>query len=95
MEQPDFISTKNEFDPREIAEFKEPVLAHHETFNQRLKNFDCLTAKFQHRIENHSLPLRPSVPLSYMKLRVVALHYIILSMKNHQFCRQLGNVHNG
>jgi hypothetical protein len=46
MEQPDFISTKNEFDLREIAEFKEHVLAHHETFNQHLKNFDCLTAKF-------------------------------------------------
>jgi hypothetical protein len=31
MEQPNFISTKNEFDPREIAEFKERVLAPHET----------------------------------------------------------------
>ena len=51
--EPDFISTKNEFDPREIAEFKERVLAHHETFNQRLKNFNCLTTKFRHGIENH------------------------------------------
>jgi hypothetical protein len=40
--EPDYISTKNEFDPREVAEFKERVLARHESFNQRLKIFNCL-----------------------------------------------------
>lgn len=51
--EPDIISTQNDFDPRELAEFKERVLARHESFNQRLKNFDCLTTKFRHGIENH------------------------------------------
>jgi hypothetical protein len=47
-EEPDFISIKNEFDPREIAEFKERVLSHHESFNKHLEIFRCLMAKFHH-----------------------------------------------
>lgn len=47
------ISTHNEFDSKEFAYFKERVKARHETFNQRLKNFDCLSTKFRHGIDNH------------------------------------------
>ena len=59
--EPDFISTQNYFDPREIAEFKERVLAHHESFNQRLKTFNCLTTKFRHGIENHEVALLKAI----------------------------------
>jgi len=51
--EPDLISTRNEFDPKEIALFKECVMACHESFNQCLKNFNCLSTKFCHGIENH------------------------------------------
>lgn len=53
--EPDIISLRNEFDPREIAEFKERVMARHETFNQRLKNFNCLSQRFRHGIERHKV----------------------------------------
>ena len=50
----ELISTKNDLDPREVAEFKERVLARHESFNSRLKNFQCLVSKFRHSIETNS-----------------------------------------
>lgn len=53
--EPERISLRNEFDPREIAEFKERVMARHETFNQRLKNFNCLSQRFRHGIERHKV----------------------------------------
>lgn len=49
------ISTRNELDPREIAKFKERVMSRHETFNQRLKNFNCLSHRFRHGIERHKV----------------------------------------
>ena len=49
----DLISTHNEFDSKNFAYFKERIKARHETFNQRLKNFDCLSTKFRHGIDNH------------------------------------------
>ena len=51
--EPEYVSTKNNFDPRYMAEFKERVLARHESFNQRLKTFECLTTKFRHGISAH------------------------------------------
>lgn len=51
--EPEIISCRNELDPREIAEFKERVMSRHETFNQRLKNFNCLSTRFRHGVESH------------------------------------------
>lgn len=51
----DYISTSNDLDPREIAEFKERVLARHESFNKRLKIYGCLTKRFRHGVENHKV----------------------------------------
>ena len=45
----------NLFDPRDMAEFKQRVLARHESFNQRLKSFRCLTTKFRHGIDDHKV----------------------------------------
>ena len=53
--EPDYVSTWNGFDPREISEFKECVLSHHESFNQCLKNFKCLSTKFCHGVKNHKV----------------------------------------
>ena len=53
--EPEFVSTSNEFDPKEIADFKNRASARHETFNQRLKTFKCLTEKFRHGVSNHKV----------------------------------------
>ena len=57
---PEFISTKNSFDPKEIAQFKDRVLARHESFNQRLKCFAVLKTPFRHenRIQVHGICFR-------------------------------------
>jgi len=49
----DIISTFNEFDTRELWEFKDRAQARHETFNQRLKCYKILSTKFRHGVENH------------------------------------------
>ena len=51
--EPDYISVNNEFDPPLIAEFKRRVKSRHETFNQRLKCYKCLTTKFRHGRDKH------------------------------------------
>ena len=51
--EPDFISTRNEYDPKELMEFKDRVLARHENFNQRLKCFECLTKMWRHKEIEH------------------------------------------
>ena len=51
--EPDIISTFNEFDTREMWEFKDRAQARHETFNQRLKCYKILAKPFRHGVENH------------------------------------------
>lgn len=55
----ELISTRNDYDPPEIAEFKDRVLARHETFNLKLKFFNCLSQPFRHKegdiIANHKV----------------------------------------
>ena len=53
--EPDYISIGNSFDPRELAEFKDRALSRHESFNSRIKIFDCLTTKFRHGVDNHKV----------------------------------------
>lgn len=44
----DTLSLRNEFDPPEIAWFKDRALSRHERFNGLTKNYKCLTKKFRH-----------------------------------------------
>lgn len=44
----DCLSLRNEFDPREIAQFKNRVFSRHESFNGRTENYRCLSASFCH-----------------------------------------------
>lgn len=46
--EPDFISTENSFDPHDVFEFEDRMMAHHETFNQQLKCFVVLKTAFCH-----------------------------------------------
>lgn len=49
----DILSLRNEFDPRDVEQFKNRVLSRHETFNGRTKNYRCLTARFRHNHDVH------------------------------------------
>lgn len=42
------LAFRNEFDPRDIAYFKDRALARHERVNGRSKDFKCLRVKFRH-----------------------------------------------
>ena len=55
------MSIKNDFDPPEINNFKNGVSARHENFNGLLKNYSCLTKKFQRHhgvLERHKICFR-------------------------------------
>ncbi|CAB9522034.1 hypothetical protein SEMRO_1262_G257090.1 [Seminavis robusta] len=47
-EESDIISTKNEFDPYDIEEFKDRALSRQEKFNLLLKKWDVLHTMFRH-----------------------------------------------
>lgn len=53
--EPGIITTRNELDPPNIAAFKERVKSRHESFNGRLKNFNCLSQRFRHGIDRHKV----------------------------------------
>lgn len=42
----DCLSLRNEFDPREVAYYKDRALSRHESLNGKTKNYRCLTASF-------------------------------------------------
>lgn len=67
--EPDFMSIKNEFDPEEIAEFKDRAMARHETFNQRLKCFKCLSTPWRHGHENHKIAFEACCAIVMFKIK--------------------------
>ena len=44
------LSFPNPLDSPELAAFKSEARARHETFNKRLKDYDCLAHKFHHEL---------------------------------------------
>lgn len=51
----EYLSTPNSFDSKDLRYFKSRALSRHETFNGRLKNFDCLQERFRHSIKKHKI----------------------------------------
>jgi hypothetical protein len=49
------LSTSNRLDSKDVRDFKRRARARHESFNGRLKNFQCLEARFRHDIEKHKI----------------------------------------
>ncbi|CAB9500472.1 hypothetical protein SEMRO_84_G044950.1 [Seminavis robusta] len=45
----DYVSTKNDLDPKALSKFKDNVLSRQENFNQRCKCFGILKHRFRHR----------------------------------------------
>ena len=48
------LSVPSSQDTKEVREFKSRALSRQETFNARLKRFDCLDERFRHGIEKHA-----------------------------------------
>jgi hypothetical protein len=71
---PEFLSTRNDLDPPEISEFKNRVLARHESFNQKLKMFDVLSGVFRHDIELHPVCFESVGVLTCIQLQNKGLH---------------------
>lgn len=79
--EPSFLSTRNELDPPELAEFKNRALARQETFNQKVKMFDCLKVPFRHGVQFHGVAFRSVTVLTLIQLECGSLslfdpHYI-------------------
>ncbi len=66
------FSLPNGFDSKELNNFKSCGRLRHETFNGRLKNFNCLSETFRHGLTNISLYLRPWLSLSSIKWTMAA-----------------------
>lgn len=49
----DCLSLRNEFDPRELAYFKDRALSRHESLNGKTKNYRCLKDTFRHSHDLH------------------------------------------
>lgn len=51
----DLLSVPTSHDAEEVRDFKGRALSRQETFNSRVKNFDCMDERFRHGIEKHKL----------------------------------------
>ena len=65
----DLISTYNDLDHVEVKKFKNRVLARHESFNSRLKNFACLTTKWRHGVETHVIAFKGCCVIAYYDIK--------------------------
>ena len=65
-----YCSTKSDFDPPEISDFKNRVLARHETFNGLCKNFAILSTPFRHGVENHRVHFDAVCAINMFRLNV-------------------------
>lgn len=53
--EPNALSTPNLQDPPELRKFKSRARARQESFNARIKVFQCLDQRFRHRIKKHKI----------------------------------------
>jgi hypothetical protein len=51
--EPNKFATRNSEDPEGVRKLKYRALARHETFNQRIKRFACLSQMFRHNLDDH------------------------------------------
>jgi DDE superfamily endonuclease len=49
------ISTPNSTDPRDVRKFKSRARSRHETFNAKVKTFECISGQFHHGIAKHKI----------------------------------------
>lgn len=51
----EIVSVPNSLDSDEVKQFKSEARSRHETFNARLKAYNCLTHKFRHGVVKHQV----------------------------------------
>jgi hypothetical protein len=64
----ELLTVPSSVDTDEVKEFKGRALARQETFNSRLKCFDCLDERFRHGIEKHALCFRACVVIVQLQM---------------------------
>jgi hypothetical protein len=70
--EPEYLSTRNQFDSKEIAWFKSRALARHETFNAKLKTFQILDGTFRHSHNQHQAIFEAVCAVTVYKMDVGA-----------------------
>jgi DDE superfamily endonuclease len=65
----DYVSTFNYLDPPEVAAFKARVCARHETFNKRVKIYECLKKRFRHGVDNHKVAFEAICVLTVLEFQ--------------------------
>jgi hypothetical protein len=68
----EYLSTRNQFDSKEIAWFKSRALACHETFNSKLKTFQILSGTFRHSHDQHQTVFEAVCAVTVYKMEVGA-----------------------
>lgn len=66
--EPEYLSTRNQFDPREVANFKNRALARHENFNAKLKTFDILNGTFRHGPQKQQIAFEAVCAITVYKM---------------------------
>jgi hypothetical protein len=70
--EPEYLSTRNQFNSKEIAWFKSRALARHETFNAKLKTFQILDGTFRHSHNQHQAVFEAVCAVTVYKMDVRA-----------------------
>ena len=76
--EPGVISIHNEFDSTELANFKDHVLACHESFNSSLKAYKVHSTRFYHDVANNKIVFELSVLLFCTTWKMATSHCLIL-----------------
>jgi hypothetical protein len=70
--EPEYLSTQNQFDSKEIAWFNSRALARHETFNAKLKTFQIHDGTFWHSHNQHQAIFEAVCAVTVYKMDVGA-----------------------
>ena len=62
------LSVPSSQDSSEVRDFKGRAMSRQETFNSRLKHYDCLDVRFRHGIEKHALAFYACVVLVQLQM---------------------------
>jgi hypothetical protein len=64
----EFIATPNSHDTAEVRAFKSRILARHESFNGKVKQFKILRDRFRHGVEKHSMAFEAACVITQYRL---------------------------
>ena len=68
--KPDKVMGPNSHDFPEVRKFKGRARARHESFNKKIKNFECMDSVFRHGITNHKICLEATVVICQYQMEL-------------------------